>query len=122
MPRVKRSNNAQKKRRKVLDESKGYFGLKKNTYRKAKEQLLKSYEYAYRDRKNRKREFRRLWITRINAGARLQRPELQPVHARAQGGRTSTSTARSWPSWPLGSRRRSPAIATRVKEVLGAAS
>ena len=71
MARVKRSNNAQKKRRKVLDESKGYFGTKKNTYRKAKEQLLKSYTYAYRDRKNRKREFRRLWITRINAGARL---------------------------------------------------
>lgn len=70
MPRVKRSVNAQKKRRKVLDETKGYFGLKKSSYRKAKEQLLKSYGYSYRDRKVRKRDFRRLWITRINAGAR----------------------------------------------------
>jgi large subunit ribosomal protein L20 len=69
--RVKRSINAHKKRRKVLDEAEGYRGLKKSSYRRAKEQLLKSYTYAYRDRKARKREFRRLWITRINAGARL---------------------------------------------------
>jgi large subunit ribosomal protein L20 len=70
MARVKRSTHSQKKRRKVLEEAKGYFGTKKSSYRKAKEQLLKSYTYAYRDRKARKREFRRLWITRINAGAR----------------------------------------------------
>jgi large subunit ribosomal protein L20 len=72
MPRVKRSINAQKKRRKTLDEAKGYFGLKKSSYRRAKEQLIKSGTYAYRDRRARKREFRRLWITRINAGAREQ--------------------------------------------------
>jgi len=70
MPRVKRSISAQKKRRKVLDEAKGYWGLKKSSYRRAKEQLIKSGTYAYRDRRARKREFRRLWITRINAGAR----------------------------------------------------
>jgi len=70
MPRVKRSINAHKKRRKVLDEAKGYWGLKKSSYRRAKEQLIKSGTYAYRDRRARKREFRRLWITRINAGAR----------------------------------------------------
>ena len=70
MPRVKRSINAQKKRRKVLDEAKGYWGLKKSSYRRAKEQTIKSGTYAYRDRRARKREFRRLWITRINAGAR----------------------------------------------------
>jgi len=70
MPRVKRSINAHKKRRKVLDEAKGYWGLKKSSYRRAKEQLIKSGTYAYRDRRTRKREFRRLWITRINAGAR----------------------------------------------------
>ena len=70
MPRVKRSINAQKKRRKALDEAKGYWGLKKSSYRRAKEQLIKSVTYAYRDRRARKREFRRLWITRINAGAR----------------------------------------------------
>jgi large subunit ribosomal protein L20 len=71
MPRVKRSINAQKKRRKALDEAKGYWGLKKSSYRRAKEQLIKSGTYAYRDRRARKREFRSLWITRINAGARL---------------------------------------------------
>jgi large subunit ribosomal protein L20 len=71
MPRIKRSVNAQKKRRKVLDEARGYWGLKKSSYRRAKEQLIKSGTYAYRDRRARKREFRRLWITRINAGARV---------------------------------------------------
>ena len=70
MPRVKRSISAQKKRRKALGEAKGYWGLKSSTYRRAKEQLIKSGTYAYRDRRARKREFRRLWITRINAGAR----------------------------------------------------
>jgi large subunit ribosomal protein L20 len=71
MPRVKRSINAQKNRRKVLEEAKGYWGLKKSSYRRAKEQTIKSGTYAYRDRRARKREFRRLWITRINAGARV---------------------------------------------------
>lgn len=70
MPRIKRSINAQKKRRKALEQASGYFGLKKSSYRRAKEQLIKSGTYAYRDRRARKREFRRLWITRINAGAR----------------------------------------------------
>jgi large subunit ribosomal protein L20 len=70
MARVKRSVNAKKKRREVLESAKGYRGLKKNTYRKAKEQMLKSLTYAYRDRRVRKRDFRRLWIIRINAGAR----------------------------------------------------
>jgi large subunit ribosomal protein L20 len=70
MPRVKRSISAHKKRRKTLEEAKGYWGLKKSSYRRAKEQLIKSGTYAYRDRRARKREFRRLWITRINAGAR----------------------------------------------------
>ena len=71
MPRVKRSVHAQKKRRKVLAEAKGYWGRKSTHYRYAKEQVEHSLVYAYRDRKVRKREFRRLWITRINAGARL---------------------------------------------------
>ena len=70
MARVKRSVSAKKKRREVLESAKGYRGLKKNTYRKAKEQMLKSLTYAYRDRRARKRDFRRLWIIRINAGAR----------------------------------------------------
>ena len=70
MPRVKRSAHARKKRRKVLEQAKGYWGLKKSSYRYAKEQVEHSLAYAYRDRKNKKREFRRLWIMRINAGAR----------------------------------------------------
>ena len=71
MPRVKRSVAARKKRRKVLDQAKGYYGLKKSHYRYAKEQVDQSLVYAYRDRKNRKRTFRSLWIIRINAAARL---------------------------------------------------
>ena len=70
MPRVKRSVHARKKRRKVLEEAKGYWGLKSTNYKYAKEQVERSLAYAYRDRKNKKREFRRLWIMRINAGAR----------------------------------------------------
>jgi large subunit ribosomal protein L20 len=70
--RVKRSVNARKKRRKVLKEAKGYYGRKHSSYRFAKEQVQRSGMYAYRDRRNRKREFRRLWITRINAAARLE--------------------------------------------------
>jgi large subunit ribosomal protein L20 len=70
--RVKRSVPARKKRRKVLKEAKGYFGRKHSSYRFAKEQVQRSGMYAYRDRRNRKRDFRRLWITRINAAARLE--------------------------------------------------
>jgi large subunit ribosomal protein L20 len=70
MPRVKRSVHARKKRRKVLEEAKGYWGIKKSSYTYAKEQVERSLSYAYRDRKQRKRDFRRLWIMRINAGAR----------------------------------------------------
>jgi large subunit ribosomal protein L20 len=70
MPRVKRSVHARKKRRKVLDQAKGYWGIKKSSYKYAKEQVEHSLVYAYRDRKNKKRNFRRLWIMRINAGAR----------------------------------------------------
>src|SRR5437867_12048689 len=70
MPRVKRSVHARKKRRKVLDQAKGYWGLKKSSYRYAKEQVEHSLVYAYRDRKNKKRTFRSLWIIRINAAAR----------------------------------------------------
>src|ERR671929_32670 len=72
MPRVKRSVHARKKRRKVLEQAKGYWGLKSKTYKRAKEQVEHSLVYAYRDRKNRKRDFRRLWIIRINAAARRE--------------------------------------------------
>ena len=70
MPRVKRSVHARKKRRKVLDQAKGYYGRKSTHYRYAKEQVEHSLVYAYRDRRNKKRTFRQLWIVRINAAAR----------------------------------------------------
>ena len=71
MPRVKRSVHARKKRRKVLGEAKGYWGLKSRSYRYAKEQVEHSLVYAYRDRRNKKRTLRSLWIVRINAAARV---------------------------------------------------
>ncbi|WP_320670043.1 50S ribosomal protein L20 [Patulibacter defluvii] len=71
MTRVKRSVHARKKRRATLERSKGYVGRANNTYKEAKEAQLKAGVYAYRDRRNRKRDFRKLWITRINAAARL---------------------------------------------------
>ena len=70
MTRVKRSVHARKKRRATLERTKGYRGQAKSSYKRAKEALLKADSYAYRDRRNRKRDFRKLWITRINAAAR----------------------------------------------------
>ena len=71
MARVKRAVNAHKKRRETLELASGYRGQRSRLYRKAKEQLLHSATYAYRDRKKRKGDFRQLWIQRINAAARL---------------------------------------------------
>ena len=71
MARVKRAVNAQKKRRVILERASGYRGQRSRLYRKAKEQMLHSMTYQYRDRKKRKGDFRQLWIQRINAGARL---------------------------------------------------
>jgi large subunit ribosomal protein L20 len=71
MPRVKRGVPAHKKHKKVLDAVKGHKGAKSKLFRPANESLLKSLRYAYRDRRVRKRDFRRLWIVRINAAARL---------------------------------------------------
>jgi large subunit ribosomal protein L20 len=71
MSRVKRSVNARKKRRETLAMAKGFRGDASRRYRKAKEAVLKADQYRYRDRRNRKRDFRRLWIQRINAAARI---------------------------------------------------
>ncbi len=71
MARIKRAVNAQKKRRKMLKLAKGYYGAKSRQYRAASEQVRRSLRYAYIGRKHRKRDFRRLWIVRINAAARL---------------------------------------------------
>ena len=70
MARVKRAVNGQKKRRTVLESTKGYRGQRSRLYRKAKEQMLHSMNYSYRDRRQRKGDFRKLWISRINAAAR----------------------------------------------------
>ena len=72
MARVKRAVNAQKKRRVVLERASGYRGQRSRLYRKAKEQVTHSLVYAYRDRKVRKQDFRKLWIQRINAAARAE--------------------------------------------------
>ena len=71
MARIKRAVNAVKKRRKIFKLSKGYFGAKSKQYRAASEQVRRSLRYAFVGRKLKKREFRRLWIARINAGARM---------------------------------------------------
>ena len=72
MARVKRAVNAQKKRRTILEQASGYRGQRSRLYRKAKEQVLHSMTYSYRDRRAKKGDFRQLWITRINAAAREQ--------------------------------------------------
>ena len=71
MARVKRAVNAQKKKRKIMKLAKGYFGAKSKQYRAASEQVRRSLRYAYIGRKQKKRDFRRLWIARINAAARI---------------------------------------------------
>ena len=72
MSRVKRSVHARKKRRATLERTKGFRGEAHSNYKRAKEAVMKADSYAYRDRRNRKRDFRRLWITRINAAARRE--------------------------------------------------
>ena len=71
MPRVKRGVQARARHKKVLKQAKGYYGARSRVYRVAKQAVIKAGQYAYRDRKQRKRQFRQLWITRINAAARL---------------------------------------------------
>ena len=71
MPRVSTNVARLKRKRRILKHAKGYFGRRKNLYKTAKEAVERGWRYAYRDRRNRKRDFRRLWIIRINAAARL---------------------------------------------------
>jgi large subunit ribosomal protein L20 len=70
MSRVKRGVQARARHKKVLDKAKGYYGARRKVYRIAKQAVIKAGQYAYRDRRQRKRQFRALWIARINAGAR----------------------------------------------------
>jgi large subunit ribosomal protein L20 len=71
MPRVKRGVTAKARHKKVMDQAKGYYGARSRTYRVAKQAVIKAGQYAYRDRRQKKRQFRALWITRINAEARV---------------------------------------------------
>ncbi|RST76339.1 50S ribosomal protein L20 [Siminovitchia acidinfaciens] len=71
MPRVKGGTVTRRRRKKVLKLAKGYYGSKHTLFKTANQQVMKSYMYAYRDRRNKKRDFRKLWITRINAAARM---------------------------------------------------
>ncbi|MGL5915495.1 MAG: 50S ribosomal protein L20, partial [Culicoidibacterales bacterium] len=71
MPRVKGGTVARRRRKKILKLAKGYYGSKHTLYKTAHEQVMKSFMYSYRDRRQKKRDFRKLWITRINAAARL---------------------------------------------------
>ncbi len=71
MPRVKRGVTARKRHKKVLKQAKGYYGARSRVYRVAKQAVIKAGQYAYRDRRQRKRQFRALWIQRINAAARM---------------------------------------------------
>jgi ribosomal protein L20 len=87
MARVKRGVVARRRHRKVLSRAKGYYGARRKVYRVAKQAVIKAGQYAYRDRRVRKREFRALWIQRINAAAREHGSVLQPVHQRAEEGR-----------------------------------
>ncbi|MEN8166368.1 MAG: 50S ribosomal protein L20 [Pseudomonadota bacterium] len=70
MSRIKRGVQARARHKKVLDEAKGYYGARRKVYRVAKQAVIKAGQYAYRDRRQKKRQFRALWIARINAGAR----------------------------------------------------
>ena len=120
MARVKRAVNAHKKRRAILESASGYRGQRSRLYRKAKEQMLRSMQYAYRDRKDRKGDFRRLWIMRINAGARANG---MTYNRFIQGLRLAgwTWTARSWRTWRSTTPHFSALAATARKAVAGPA-
>ena len=70
MARVKRGGVARRRHKKIMKQAKGYYGARSRVFRVAKQAVIKAHQYAYRDRRNRKRAFRALWISRINAGAR----------------------------------------------------
>ena len=87
MPRVKRGTVRRAKRKKLLKRAKGFYATKSKLYQAAQEAVDKALNYAYSGRRRKKRDFRRLWVVRINAAARLQRPDLRPAHQRPQGRR-----------------------------------
>ncbi len=112
MPRVKRGVIAHARHKKILALAKGYRGRRKNVFRIAKQAVMKAGQYAYRDRRTRKRVFRQLWIARINAASR----GLGVTYSKFMAGLkrpTSRSTARSSRTWPSTTRLVLPASSTR---------
>src|ERR1700679_1188842 len=99
MARVKRGTTSHARHKKVLEQSKGFRGRTSTTYRAARERLEKSLQYAYRDRRNKKREFRGLWIQRINAATREHGLTYSGLLAGLRGG-AMRWTARCWPPSP----------------------
>ena len=87
MARVKRGVTTRAKHKRILEQAKGYYGRRKNTIRIARQAVEKAGQYAYRDRKVKKRSFRALWIQRINAAVRAGGPDLRPLHARPEARR-----------------------------------
>ncbi len=86
MARVKRAVHSKKHRRSVLEAAQGYYGNKSRSYRAAHEQLMHSGQYAFRDRRARKGDFRRLWVPTRQCGQPRQRPQLQQAHRRLESG------------------------------------
>ena len=99
MARIKRAVAAKKKRRTVMHRAKGYYGAASRTYKHAKEQVQHSLQYQYRDRRNKKREIRSLWITRINAAARLNDISYSQFMHGVEGCRHRARPPRSWLRW-----------------------
>ena len=100
MARVKRAVNGKKHRRAVLEQAQGYYGNRSRSFRSANEAVMHSLQYAYRDRRARKGDFRRLWIQRINAARPGQRHRATAGSSPGCARPRSRSTARSWPTWP----------------------
>ena len=115
MARVKRAVGAKKKRRQILERAKGYYGNKSRSVPAANEQVMKSAQYAFHDRRAKKGEFRRLWIQRINAACRLNDMSYSRFIAGLSAA-ASRSTARCWPTWLSPTRRPSPPWSSRPRQ------
>lgn len=100
MPRVKRGNVARKRRKKILKLAKGFRGSHSKLFRTANQQVMKALRNAYRDRRKKKRDFRRLWIVRVNAAARLNGLSYSKLTHQLKK-RTLRSTGRCWLNWLL---------------------
>ena len=100
MARTKGGYVTRRWHKKVLKLTKGQWGTRGRLFRRSNEAMLKSLFYAYRDRRARRGDLRRLWIIRINAAAHLQRAELQPLHVRLEERRASNWIARCWQTSP----------------------